>query len=104
MPLPGASSVPISITLNNLGTSTIIDATLQEEECASAQLVVMVDGSGTLCGMQKLGDGSMSPGILGGMVEVARRVGKERIQGLDLFLKDEERRMQDDSYESVGFL
>jgi exosome complex component RRP42 len=101
--LEGAENIPVSITLNQLGNTTIIDATIMEEQCASSKLFVMVSSDGKLCGMQKSGNGSLSQKLLVEMSEIAKRIGQERIEGLDAFLYNETIKKQSEDYEIVGF-
>lgn len=102
--LKGAKDVPISITINQLGSSNVIDASIIEEECASARLFVMVSADGKLCGMQKSGNGIIEPKLLIEMVENARKIGEKRLQVLDSFLNDEAAMKNTENYETIGFI
>lgn len=68
--LPGYINVPICVTLNKVGNAVLVDASLLEEQCADANISVMVNKKGYLCGMRKRGDGCMDPSMLVGMIQV----------------------------------
>jgi exosome complex component RRP42 len=62
---------PICITLSKVDRWFVMDATLEEEFCMTAQISVAVDGTGRICGMQKGGFGALDVKEMQTMVDVA---------------------------------
>ena len=48
----------------------MVDASLQEEACCLAQLLVSVNGNNNICAMQKVGPGALDPDSIFEMIEV----------------------------------
>ena len=48
----------------------MVDASLQEEACSLAQLLVSVNGENNICAMQKVGQGALDPDSIFEMIEV----------------------------------
>ena len=49
-----------------------MDASLQEEACSLAQLLVSVNGVNNICAMQKVGQGALDPDSIFEMTEVMK--------------------------------
>eukprot|EP00124_Ichthyophonus_hoferi_P005030 Ihof_evm2s646 gene=Ihof_evmTU2s646 len=63
------SNLPILITLTKIGARHIVDATMEEEACMMARLMVGVNREGNICLVQKGGFGAVDPGALYEMLE-----------------------------------
>ena len=48
----------------------MLDATSAEEACSDSRLVVAVNGSGKIGGLQKFGHGGLNPELMFEMIEV----------------------------------
>ena len=48
----------------------MVDASLEEEACSDAQLLVSVNGKNNICGQQKIGSGGLDPDTIFEMAEV----------------------------------
>lgn len=59
--------------LFKIGARHIVDASPLEELCTEAKLVVAVNQSGELCGLQKGQDGGIEPSLLLEMIQVRNR-------------------------------
>ena len=53
-----------------IGHRHVVDASLQEEACCLAQLLVSVNGNNNICAMQKVGPGALDPDSIFEMIEV----------------------------------
>ncbi|KAM8966387.1 exosome complex component RRP42 [Pelodytes ibericus] len=84
------ASVPCIITLNRIGHRHVVDATLQEEACSVASLLVSVTSQGILTCMRKLGKGSLDPESIFEMIETGKRVAKSLHTSLQSTLNHEE--------------
>lgn len=71
--------IPIYVSLVRIGSSFVIDATLQEEVCMYCRVLVGINGSGTICSVTKYGAGGVSPSGLLDMLKTAKSVGKRII-------------------------
>ncbi|KAF9344887.1 Exosome complex component RRP42, partial [Mortierella sp. AD094] len=65
----GREDMPICVTLNKIGARHIVDASPLEELCTEAKLVVAVNRSGEICGLQKGQDGGIEPSLLLEMIQ-----------------------------------
>ncbi len=63
--------MPVEVTVIKVGQNLIVDPTAEEEECLSARLSVAVTDDGSLCALQKGGEGSLSPKEIEEMVDLA---------------------------------
>lgn len=70
-----ASRVPVMVTVNKIGNNFILDATLEEESCVDARLLVAVNHSGQICRLRKYGNGGLDPSLAFEMIEVAKEAG-----------------------------
>jgi exosome complex component RRP42 len=62
---------PICVTLSQITPDSsfyVLDASHQEEGCTCSTLVVGVDSTGTVCGLQKGGSGTFDPDALSSMM------------------------------------
>jgi len=57
-------NVPVILSVCRLGNACVMDPTGEEEECASIAVGVAVDGSGTMSGVTKRGEGRIDPTTL----------------------------------------
>ncbi|KAI1300538.1 Exosome complex component RRP42 [Mortierella claussenii] len=85
----GREDMPICVTLNKIGARHIVDASPLEELCTEAKLVVAVNRSGELCGLQKGQDGGIEPSLLLEMIQFGKTMGQTLIKNLDGKLKAE---------------
>ncbi|XP_030063017.1 exosome complex component RRP42-like [Microcaecilia unicolor] len=95
-------NVPCIITLSKIGHRHVVDATLQEEACTLASLLVSVTSKGLLTGMKKVGKGSLDPESIFEMIETGKRVGKAVHVSLQEILNKEESLGK--QRQKVGFL
>jgi len=54
-----------------IGNFFIVDATAEEEACATASLGICINRKGEVCGMLKMGHGSLTPATLAEMLKVS---------------------------------
>ncbi|RHZ76486.1 hypothetical protein Glove_197g88 [Diversispora epigaea] len=102
--IEGWELVPISITLNKIGTRHIVDATVLEELATKAKLSVMVNKNGKICGIQKIGGGSIEHGLLNEMMQTGRSIGQNLILNLDKMLqKEDEINAERAKNDKIGF-
>ncbi|CAG8628128.1 1799_t:CDS:2 [Acaulospora colombiana] len=88
--IEGWEQVPVSITLNKIGSRYVVDATPLEEFTTEAKLSVTVNKSGKVCGIQKSGGGSIEHSLLNEMIQTGKSLGQTLIINLDEILKKEE--------------
>ncbi|NXK87541.1 EXOS7 protein, partial [Formicarius rufipectus] len=94
--------VPCIVTLSKIGYRHVVDATLQEEACSLASLLISVTSKGTLTSVKKVGKGSLDPESIFEMMETGQRVGKSLHIALQKILDEEE--SLGTSRPKVGFL
>ncbi|KAG0201286.1 Exosome complex component RRP42 [Mortierella sp. GBA30] len=85
----GREDMPVCVTLNKIGARHIVDASPLEELCTEAKLVVAVNRSGELCGLQKGQDGGIEPSLLLEMIQAGKTMGLSLIKQLDSSIKEE---------------
>ncbi|OBS80788.1 hypothetical protein A6R68_21008, partial [Neotoma lepida] len=83
-------NVPCIVTLCKIGCRHVVDATLQEEACSLASLLVSVTSKGVVTCMRKVGKGSLDPESIFEMMESSKRVGKVLHMSLQSVLHKEE--------------
>ncbi|CAG8685861.1 17648_t:CDS:2, partial [Acaulospora morrowiae] len=102
--IEGWEQVPVSITLNKIGSRHVVDATPLEELTTEAKLHVMVSKSGKVCGIQKSGGGSIEHSLLNEMIQTGRSLGQNLIINLDKILhKEEELMVRNSRVGKLGF-
>uniref|UniRef100_A0A8C5M5L9 Exosome component 7 n=1 Tax=Leptobrachium leishanense TaxID=445787 RepID=A0A8C5M5L9_9ANUR len=84
------TNVPCIVTLSRIGHRHVVDATLQEEACSLASVLVSVTSKGVLTCMRKLGRGSLDPESIFEMIETGKRVAKSLHMSLQSILNQEE--------------
>ncbi|KAF8979053.1 Exosome complex component RRP42 [Entomortierella lignicola] len=104
----GRDDMPICVTLNKIGARHIVDASPLEELCTEAKLVVAVNKSGEICGLQKGQDGGIEPSLLLEMIQVGKVMGQTLIKSLDAKIKEEEdsdltKRQRGEPVQKLGF-
>ncbi|KAK3824623.1 MAG: ribosomal protein S5 domain 2-type protein [Benniella sp.] len=104
----GREDLPICVTLNKIGARHIVDASPLEELCTEAKLVVAVNRSGELCGLQKGQDGGIEPSLLLEMIQFGKTMGQTMIKQLDARIKEEvdsdlEKRQRGEPVQKLGF-
>ncbi|KAG0261877.1 Exosome complex component RRP42 [Mortierella polycephala] len=104
----GREDMPICVTLNKVGARHIVDASPLEELCTEAKLVVAVNRSGELCGLQKGNDGGIEPSLLLEMIQFGKTMGQTLIKQLDLKIKEEAdsdlaKRQRGEPIQKLGF-
>ncbi|XP_006746704.1 exosome complex component RRP42 [Leptonychotes weddellii] len=95
-------NVPCIVTLCKIGYRHVVDATLQEEACSLASLLVSVTSTGVVTCMRKVGKGSLDPESIFEMMETGKRVGKVLHASLQSVLHKEE--SLGPKRQKVGFL
>ncbi|NP_001238821.2 exosome complex component RRP42 [Pan troglodytes] len=95
-------NVPCIITLCKIGYRHVVDATLQEEACSLASLLVSVTSKGVVTCVRKVGKGSLDPESIFEMMETGKRVGKVLHASLQSVLHKEE--SLGPKRQKVGFL
>ncbi|KAE8597019.1 hypothetical protein XENTR_v10016324 [Xenopus tropicalis] len=83
-------NVPCIVTLSRIGHRHVVDATLQEEACSVASLLIAVTSKGILTCMRKIGKGSLDPESIFEMIETGKRVAKSLHTSLQSALNQEE--------------
>lgn len=68
---PGSELCPISITVCKVGKQMLVDALPDEEICSTALVSVSVDRNGTICGVQKCGNGSLPGAQLNQIIDIS---------------------------------
>ncbi|KAF9103547.1 Exosome complex component RRP42 [Mortierella sp. AM989] len=104
----GREDMPICVTLNKIGARHIVDASPLEELCTEAKLVVAVNRSGEICGLQKGQDGGIEPSLLLEMIQFGKTMGQTLIKNLDAKIKQEEdsdlaKRQRGEPVQKLGF-
>lgn len=64
--------VPVGVTAVKIGSSIILDPSLDEENVASCKLTVITNKEGALAGMQKSGVGTLTPDEVKYIVHIAK--------------------------------
>ncbi|ELR56125.1 Exosome complex exonuclease RRP42, partial [Bos mutus] len=95
-------NVPCIVTLCKIGYRHVVDATLQEEACSLASLLVSVTSKGVVTCIRKVGKGSLDPESIFEMLETGKRVGKVLHASLQSILHKEE--SLGPKRQKVGFL
>ncbi|XP_057287470.1 exosome complex component RRP42 isoform X1 [Pezoporus wallicus] len=95
-------NVPLIVTLSKIGYRHVVDATLEEEACSLASLLVSVTSKGALTSIKKMGRGSLDPESIFEMMETGKKVGKALHVALQKILDEEE--SLGTSRQKVGFL
>jgi exosome complex component RRP42 len=77
IPLPGASRLPLTVTLCKIGGANewIIDATADEEQCSTMRLTLSLSPSGRMCGLSKGGVGTINLQALDAIMAHAAALG-----------------------------
>jgi exosome complex component RRP42 len=70
-------SVPIPVTIVKIGDTLLVDPTTEEFELADARLTVTTEEDGTICALQKGGDGSVTLADVSSMIDLASAKAKE---------------------------
>merc|ERR1711894_19151 len=96
------SHVPCLITLSKIGHYHVVDASMQEEACTLARLVMGVTESGHIAALRKGGSGSLDPDSMTDMMESGKKVGQRLNQTLLGRLQEEEKLGH--TREKTGFL
>ncbi|XP_068094385.1 exosome complex component RRP42-like [Hyperolius riggenbachi] len=94
--------VPCIVTLSKIGHRHVVDATLQEEACSLASLLVAVNSKGTVTCIRKMGKGSLDPESIFEMIETGKRVTKSLHLSLQSTLNQEESAGK--KRQKIGFL
>jgi len=96
------AGAPCLVTLSKVGSCHIVDASMEEETCTLARLMVGVTETGEVTAMRKEGGGSLDPESIFEMMLSARSVGVTLNKSLMCTLRDEETVTK--SREQTGFL
>lgn len=71
------SSIPLPITIVKIGDVLLIDPTYDELQVAEARLTVTTEENGTICSLQKGGDGPLTIDEVSKMLDIAADKAKE---------------------------
>jgi len=83
--------LPLTVTMTKIGNYFVVDATDEESQCMSVNLVCGVDGKGQICCVKKHGPGGVSVSAIREGLQVAKEVASLLIQRVDsLILGPEE--------------
>lgn len=74
---------PILITLTQIGSHHVVDATVAEEACMSGRMFVTVNANGNTCAIHKGGCGGVTPASLTESLKLARKVALELLETLE---------------------
>jgi len=96
-PLP-LKDVPIFVTLTRIGTTAIVDASLEEEQCSACRISFAINKQGHICTTQK-GNGVTTITQLQQMMLDSSVIGKKVIELMDKVLEEEKGRKK-----KYGFL
>ena len=96
------SGVPLIVTLTQVGTHAVVDATHDEEAHMTAALSVAVDGKGLVRSVGKSGGGGIDLGVMRAMIRTAQDVGRDLVKAVDAFLITAEANVRDDDEDDVG--
>jgi exosome complex component RRP42 len=96
------SGAPCLVTLSKVGSMHVVDASVEEETCALARLMIGITESGEITGLRKESGGSLDPESIFEMMESGRRVGMTLNKSLMTALVEEEKETK--TREQTGFL
>ncbi|KAJ3630013.1 hypothetical protein Zmor_028505 [Zophobas morio] len=113
-------SWPVLVTLSEIGSKFIVDASIEEECCTVGRVTVKfyvyfkgkhlscdkfgVNKDGSIMCTQKAGKGTVDPTILPEMLKIALSFGKELITNLDEKVKLQRELEERGGYQKLGFL
>ena len=85
---------PLCITLNyfNSGEKMLVDATLQEQQCAEGEIVVSANPQGEICLVEKDGGGDVDALVLLRCIELAVEKARELGKVIDRVLEEDAKR------------
>jgi len=98
----GVAGVPCLVTLSKVDNCHIVDASIEEEKCAMARLIIGVSETGTVTTIRKEGGGSLHPDSISEMIDSGQRVGQMLNKSLMLALVKEEK--EGKTQKLTGFL
>ncbi|CAK4703938.1 hypothetical protein LEN26_008454 [Aphanomyces euteiches] len=84
-------SWPVCMTLSKVDKWFVMDATLEEELCMTAQISVAIDRLGHVCGMQKNGLGALEMKEMQAMVDAACKTSPQVFQAIDKVSAEQEK-------------
>lgn len=77
------SSIPLTVTINQLGRSYLVDATVPEEICSEAAVTMAVDKAGRILYSKKQLAGMVDPSLLMEILQAGQRLALSLLQTLD---------------------
>jgi exosome complex component RRP42 len=83
LPLAGSASVPLCVTIHQVGQGHVVDASPVEETCSTANIHVSFSPQGHLCALQKGGDGAIEPALLMSMMQTGREQARRLLHWMD---------------------
>lgn len=81
-------NIPVLVTVSKVGQRHVVDASLEEEACCLACLVIAVSNDGAVYGMEKKGPNSLALDSIQDMIDTAKKVGVSLNHSLCKTLKD----------------
>ena len=93
--------LPLICSICRIGDALVLDPSLEEEECVSARLQMMVSPTGRVLGMVKQGEGGISPGLATQAMMLGATAGPAMIQQfqrafMEALNKDEDKEVEDE--------
>jgi len=86
------SNVPVCVTFCKIGSSYVVDATIEEELCMNVRLTIGINKQGNICTVNKGAQGGLDPSAMYEMLNHARKIGQQMIEKLDATLQQESKR------------
>jgi len=96
-----SSNCPVMITVNKIGTSNVIDTTLEEETCILSRLLVAANTSKKITMMRQEGHGSLDPDSMADMAQLGLEVAVNVHKSLDAKLIEDSKTAKKETH---GFL
>ncbi|XP_022094545.1 exosome complex component RRP42-like [Acanthaster planci] len=82
------SNMPVLVTVSKVGQQHVVDATLEEEACCLACIVMAVNPKGALVGMEKKGASSLTLNSIQDMITTGKKVGMNLNSNLSSVLQE----------------
>ncbi|XP_038070250.1 exosome complex component RRP42-like [Patiria miniata] len=81
-------NMPVLVTVSKIGQQHVVDATLEEEACCLACIVMAVNAKGALVGMEKKGSSSLTMDSIQDMITTGKKVGMNLNSNLSSVLQE----------------
>lgn len=77
------AAIPVTVTLSQIGQAFVVDATVPEEVCSEAALLLAVNSEGAILYTKKVLGGSVDPSRLIDMLHNGQRIAASILESLD---------------------